>query len=50
MIEGKKQDFISKITRAKRVRAMVQTVEHLTSKVLSSNSSTTEKKKRTLAN
>jgi hypothetical protein len=44
---GKKQDPISKITRAKRTEGLAQAVEHLTSKyeALSSNNYTAKKKK-----
>jgi hypothetical protein len=44
---SKKQDLISKITRAKRSGGMAQVVEHLPSKceTLSSNPSTGKKKK-----
>jgi hypothetical protein len=43
---GKKQDSISKITRAKSAGGMAEVVEHLSSKckTLSSNSSTTKNK------
>jgi hypothetical protein len=46
---GKKQDLISKITRAKRAGGMVQDLEHFPRKheVLSPNPSTEKKKKLT---
>jgi hypothetical protein len=45
---GKKQDPISKITRAKRVGGIAQVIEYLLSKqeALTSNSSTEKKKQK----
>jgi hypothetical protein len=44
---GKKQNPVSKVTRAKRARGMTQEVKHLSShcKALSSNPNTARKKK-----